>query len=153
MLFVATFTVQAQEDEAEKQALAMEMASIELNMEVDTELFQKMSTNMYVSQTPQVMIMGMVVPETYENAKTKLEGNLPPEFKVSDKGEKTMNGVKVVFLKGTSDSPQGVIDCVVYCTKRDAETCTMFMGMSEVGVDQKYVDAINKAANSVIKKK
>lgn len=152
MLFVATFTVQAQEDQAEKQALAMELMKIDLKMDIDTDLLQKMSTNMYFSENPQVMVMGMVVPSTYENAKNELEKNLPPDFKVSDKGEKMMNGVKVIFLEGTSETPQGTIDCVVYCMKRDPETCTMFMGMSGTGTAQKYLDAIEKAANSVIKK-
>lgn len=150
-LFVAVGTVQAQDDDAEKQALAVELASIDLKMEVDTSIFQKASTNMYVSQAPQVMVMGMVVPENYDNAKAKLESNLPPEFNISDKGEKMLNGVKVIFLEGTSKSPQGVINCVVYCMKRDADTCTMFMGMSEKGVDKKYTDAIDEAANSIIK--
>ncbi len=152
MLFVA-FNVQAQEpDAAEEQAIAMELAAIDLEMKVDTELFQKMSTNMYVSQSPKAMVMGMIVPETYENAITKLEGNLPPGFKVTNKGEKMMNGVNTMSLEGTIESPEGVINCIMYYTKRDADTCTVFMGMSEVGVDKKYTDAITAAANSIIKK-
>ena len=152
MLFVA-FNVQAQEaDAAEEQAIAMELAAIDLGMKVDTELFQQMSTNMYVSQSPKAMAMGLIVPETYENAKGKLETNLPPEFKISKKEEITINGVVAMFVEGTIQSPEGVINCVVYCTKRDADTSIMFMGMTEVGIDKKYEAAINDAVNSLIKK-
>ncbi|WP_420572533.1 hypothetical protein [Kordia sp.] len=151
MLFVA-FTVQAQETEADKQKRAMELMSIKVDMQVDTELFTQATPNTYVSEDPKAVIMAMIVPETYENAKTKLEGNLPPEFEVSNKGEKTINGIKVIFLEGTSKAQGVSINSTVYCFKRDAETCVMFMGMSEVGADKKYVDAINESAKSAIKK-
>jgi len=151
MLFVA-FNVQAQDDDAEKQALAMELMSVKVDMTVDTELFKEVTPNTYVSESPKAVIMAMIVPETYENAKDKLESNLPPAFKVANKGEKMMNGVNVVFLEGTSEAQGVTINSTVYCFKRDADTCIMFMGMSEVGADQKYVDAITAAGNSVVKK-
>ncbi|WP_157560090.1 hypothetical protein U8527_16685 [Kordia algicida OT-1] len=157
MLFVAAFNVQAQETvsqetEAEKQKRAMELMSIKVDMTVDTDLFMQVTPNTYVSESPKAVIMAMIVPETYENAKAKLESNLPAEFEVKDKGEKMMNGVKVIFMTGVSKAQGTTINSTVYCLKRDADTCTMFMGMSEVGADKKYVDAINAAANSVIKK-
>ncbi len=158
MLFVAALNVQAQEvkateeTEADKQKRAMELMSIKVDMKVDTELFMEVTPNTYVSESPKAVIMAMIVPETYENAKDKLESNLPPEFKVADKGEKMMNGVNVVYLKGTSEAQGVTINSTVYCLKRDADTCIMFMGMSEVGAPQNYVDAINASANSVVKK-
>jgi len=151
MLFVA-FNVQAQETQAEKQARAMELMSIKVDMKVDTELFTAVTPNTYVSESPKAVIMAMIVPETYEIAKGKLEGNLPPTFNVVDKGEKVMNGIDIVYLTGTSEAEGVTINSTVYCFKRDAETCIMFMGMSEVGADQKYVDAITAAGNSVVKK-
>ena len=151
MLFVA-FNVQAQETQAEKQARAMELMSIKVDMKVDTELFQAVTPNTYVSESPKAVIMAMIVPETFEVAKDKLDGNLPPQFKVVNKGEKMMNGVTVVYLTGTSEAEGVTINSTVYCFKRDADTCIMFMGMSEVGADQKYVDAITAAGNSVVKK-
>ncbi|MEM6721163.1 MAG: hypothetical protein AAF611_17670 [Bacteroidota bacterium] len=153
MLFVAVFTVQAQDDDAaEQQAIAQELMSIKIDMKVDTELFMKVTENTYVSESPKAMIMAMIVPETYENAKSKLVGNMPPDFKVKEKGEKMMNGIQVLFLEGTAEAQGSTVDSTVYCFKRDADTCIMFMGMSEVGADKKYVDAITTAANSVVKK-
>jgi hypothetical protein len=69
MLFVA-FNVQAQETDAEKQALAMELMSIKIDMKVDTELFTEVTPNTFVSESPKAVIMAMIVPETYENAKS-----------------------------------------------------------------------------------
>ncbi|KAB8155459.1 hypothetical protein EZY14_005350 [Kordia sp. TARA_039_SRF] len=152
MLFVAVATVQAQETEAEKQKRAMELMSIKVDMKVDEELFMKVTENTYVSESPKAVIMAMIVPETYENAKAKLEGNMPPDFKVTDKGEKMMNGVKVIYMQGTAEAQGTKVNSTVYCLKRDADTCLMFMGMSEVGADKKYADAITAAANSVVKK-
>lgn len=152
MLFVAAFNVQAQETDAEKQARAMELMSIKIDMKIDKELFMEVTPNTYVSENPKAVIMAMIVPETYENAKSKLEGNMPPDFKVADKGEKTMNGVKVIYLEGTAEAQGSTVDSTVYCFKRDADTCIMFMGMLEVGSDKKYVEAIAAAANSVVKK-
>ncbi|WP_241479997.1 hypothetical protein [Kordia jejudonensis] len=156
MLFVA-LTVQAQEvvsqeTEAEKQKKAMELMSIKIDMTIDPNLFMEVTPNTFVSESPKAVIMAMIVPETYQNAKDKLESNLPPEFKVSDKGEKTMNGVNVVYLEGSSKAQGVTINSTVYCLKRDAETCIMFMGMLEDGADKKYADAIKVAANSVVKK-
>lgn len=150
VLFIG-FNVQAQETEAEKQARAMELMSIKIDMTVDTSLFMEVTPNTFVSENPKAVIMAMIVPETYENAKDKLESKLPSEFKVADKGEKTINGIKVIYLEGTSEAQGVTINSTVYCFKRDADTCIMFMGMSEVGADQKYVDAIKVAAKSVVK--
>jgi len=143
MLFVAVFTVQAQDDE---------LASIKIDMEVDTKLFTKITENTYASDSPKAIVMAMIVPETYEDAKSKLTGSMPPDFKVTDKGEKMMNGIQVLYLEGTAESQGTTANSTVYCFKRDAETCIMFMGMLEVGADKKYEDAIATAANSVVKK-
>lgn len=158
MLFVAALNVQAQEvkasqeTEAEKQARAMELMAIKIDMEVNKELFMQVTQNTYVSEEPKAVIMAMIVPETYDNAKAKLEGNMPPDFKVTNKGEKMMNGVNVIYMEGTAEAQGTKVNSTIYCLKRDADSCIMFMGMSEVGADKKYTDAIAAAANSVVKK-
>lgn len=145
------FTVQAQETEAEKQQRAMELMSKKVDMTVDTELFKSVTPNTFVSESPKAVIMAMMVPETYEGAKAKMEKDMDARFDITDKGEKTINGVKVLFMEGTSEAEGVKLNNIVYCIKHNENTCIMFIGMSETSADQKYVDAIQKAANSVIK--
>jgi hypothetical protein len=155
ILFVG-FNAQAQgagtEADKAKAAKAMEMMSKKVDMDVNEELFTAATTNTYVSESPKAVIMAMIVPETYEASKAKMNENNSDQFKVSDRGEKEVNGVKVLFMEGTSESEGVTLNNTVYCVKYDEETCIMFIGMVEVGADKKYIKAITNAANSVIKK-
>ncbi len=153
ILFIG-FNVQAQDTDADaaKQAKAMEMMSKKVDMDVNEELFMAVTPNTYVSESPKAVIMAMMVPETYEASRKKMSENSTEQFKVTNQGEKEINGVKVLFMNGTSEAEGTTLNNTVYCVKYDEETCIMFIGMVENGADQKYTDAVAKAANSVIKK-
>ncbi|MBC8753707.1 hypothetical protein H2O64_03440 [Kordia sp. YSTF-M3] len=153
MLFIG-FNVQAQETEADKEkaAKAMEMMSKKVDMDVNEELFMAVTPNTYVSENPKAVIMAMMVPETYEASKEKMNENDTDKFKVTGRGEKEINGVKVLYMEGTSEAEGTTLNNTIYCVKYDEETCIMFIGMVEDGADVKYTDAVAKAANSVIKK-
>lgn len=79
--------------------------------------------------------------------------NADPAFQVSDKGETEINGVKVLFMKGTSSAEGVTMESEIYCMEIEDELCMMFLGLTEQGIDAKYVDAVTKAMHSVIKKK
>ncbi|WP_215907121.1 hypothetical protein [Kordia aestuariivivens] len=153
ILFIG-FNVQAQETEADKEkaAKAMEMMSKKVDMDVNEELFMAVTPNTYVSENPKAVIMAMMVPETYEASKEKMNENDTDKFKVTGRGEKEINGVKVLYMEGTSEAEGTTLNNTIYCVKYDEETCIMFIGMVEDGADVKYTDAVAKAANSVIKK-
>ncbi len=151
ILFVG-FNVQAQETDAEKQARTMELMSKKVEMDIDTELFMNVTTNTYVSESPKVVIMAMMVAETYANSKKKLNEDNSDKFKVTERGEKKINGVNVLYMKGTSEAEGTTLNNTIYCVEYDATTCIMFVGMVEDGADKKYADAIDKAANSIVKK-
>jgi hypothetical protein len=153
ILFIG-FNVQAQETEADKEkaAKAMEMMSKKVDMDVNEELFMAVTPNTYVSESPKAVIMAMMVPETYEASKKKMTENDTDKFKVTGRGEKEINGVKVLYMEGTSEAEGTILNNTIYCVKYDEETCIMFIGMVEDGADVKYTDAVAKAANSVIKK-
>ena len=151
-LFIGLF-VNAQETDTEKQARAMELMSKKVDITVDEALFKTVMQNTYVSESPRAVIMGMYVPETFENAKKKLEENTEDQkFEVTDHGEKEINGVKVLYMYGKSTAEGVSLDNKVYCYEIDKDTCLMLIGMYEVGVDKKYSDAVNTALNSAIKK-
>lgn len=151
ILFVG-FTVQAQETDAEKQARTMELMSKKVEMDIDTELLMNVTTNTYISESPKVVIMAMMVAETYANSKKKLNEDNSDKFKVTERGEKKINGVNVLYMKGTSEAEGTTLNNTIYCVEYDATTCIMFVGMVEDGADKKYADAIDKAANSIVKK-
>ncbi|WP_047547525.1 hypothetical protein [Psychroserpens sp. Hel_I_66] len=157
LVFTMGAQMHAQDTEApemdEKQmARMMELMGQKIEMDVDDSLFMAVSTNTYVSENPKAVIMAMMVPETYAKAKEKMNTDDSAQFKVSDRGEKTVNGVKVLFMEGTSEAEGSTLNNMVYCMEIDAETCLMFIGMVDETADAKYTEAITKTMNSVIKK-
>ncbi len=153
-----TLTVQAQDTETsnadqEKMTRMMELMSKKIPMEVDTNLFIEATPNTYVSENPKAVIMAMYVPESYETSRQKMNENVDAAFQVSDMGETEVNGVKVLFMKGSSAADGITMDTVMYCMEVEDELCMMFLGLTEQDIDTKYNEAITKAMNSVIKKK
>nr|WP_321222382.1 hypothetical protein [uncultured Psychroserpens sp.] len=157
LVFTMGVQMQAQEtaapemDEAQ-MARMMELMSKKIEMDVDTELFTAVSMNTYVSENPKAVVMAMMVPETFAKAKEKMQANDEEKFKVTDKGEKVVNGVNVLFMEGTSIAEGSTLNNMIYCMEIDANTCLMFIGMVDQTADAKYTEAITKSMNSVIKK-
>jgi hypothetical protein len=153
ILFIG-FNVQAQDDSGTgeaKAAKAMEMMHKKIDMDVNEELFMAVSPNIYISDNPKVMIMAMMLPETYEVSREKMEETISDKFIVTAKGVREMNGVMVSFMEGTSGT-KTTLNNVIYYVKYDEESCIMFAGTIEQNADEKYMDAFLNARNSVIKK-
>lgn len=136
-----------------KMARMMELMGQKIDMEVDTELFTSVSTNTYVSENPKAVVMAMMIPDSYENSKKKMDKDAGEKFKITEKGETEINGVKVLYMKGTSEAEGTTLNNTMYCIAVDDETCLMFIGMLDVNADAKYAEAIENTAKSVIKKK
>ncbi|WP_046744206.1 hypothetical protein [Kordia zhangzhouensis] len=155
ILFIG-FNAQAQTEQAEvdkqKAARAMELMSKKVDMTVDEELFMAVTQNTYVSENPKAVVMAMMIPETYADSKKKMDTDMSNKFNVTSKGEKEINGVKVLYMNGTSEAEGVTLNNTIYCIEYDANTCIMFIGMVEEGADKKYTDAINASAQSVVKK-
>lgn len=149
-----TETQEAKTEEAnqDKMKRMLELMSKKIEMDVDTELFKPEGANSYVSENPKAVILAMMVPDTYENSKKKMEKDAGGGMTITEKGEKEINGVTVLYMKGTSEAEGSTLNAEMYCMEVDAETCLMFVGMADVKADTKYTEAITKAANSVIKK-
>lgn len=160
---VMAFNVQAQEAKTEatqtesaeqiKQQRMLELMGTKIEMDVDAKLFKPQGPNSYVSENPRAAIMAMMVPDSYENSKQKMENDLGSNMTITEKGEKEVNGATVLYIKGTSEAEGATLSIEMYCMEIDAETCLMFAGMADVNADAKYTEAIKKATNSVIKKK
>lgn len=154
VVFTLLFCVisNAQETDSAKENRTKELMSKKVEMDVDSGLFMAVTQNTFVSESPKAVIMGLYVPETYENIKLEMDTEMSQQFKVVEKGEKTINGVSVLCIVGISE-PEGItMNNTVYCYKVDADTCVMLMGIIEEGAENKYKVAINKALNSGVKK-
>lgn len=162
---IMAFNVQAQESAAtktedskkeasnqDKMNRMLELMSQKIDMEVNTELFKPEGANSYVSEDPKAVIMAMMVPDSYENSKRKMEKDAGGSMTITEKGEKEVNGVTVLYMKGTTEAEGATLNAEMYCMEVDAETCLMFVGMADSKADSKYTEAIKTAANSVIKK-
>lgn len=148
-----TTTADDQKAAQDKMARAMELMSQKIEMEVDTELFTSVTANTYVSESPKAVLMAMMIPDSYENTKKKMDKDAGKQFEITEKGETEMNGVNVLYMKGTSEAEGTTLNNTMYCMAIDEETCLMFIGMVDVNADAKYAEAIEKTANSIIKKK
>jgi hypothetical protein len=140
-------------DGQEKMARMMELMGTKIEMDVDTSLFLEVSPNTYVSENPKAVIMAMMIPDTYENSKKKMDKDAGGKFEVTEKGETEINGVKTLFMKGSSEAEGVTLNNMIYCIEIDAETCLMFIGMVDQNADPKFAESITKTMNSVIKKK
>lgn len=162
MLCIFSIQVQAQVEQAnptqtesidqDKMNRMMELMGRKIEMDVNTELFTAQGLNSYISETPKAAIMAMYVPDSYENSKKKMENDLQNNMTITEKGEKQVNDVTVLYMKGTTEADGQTLNIEMYCMEVDEETCLMFAGMTAINADKKYNDAINKAAKSVIKK-
>ncbi|SDS13390.1 hypothetical protein SAMN04515667_1487 [Formosa sp. Hel1_31_208] len=158
VLFAMTFNLQAQEPKTseadqERKARTLELMGQKIEIDIDTSLFMEVTVNTYISESPRAVVMAMMVPDSYAVTKQRMNENTDPQFKISEKGETEMNGVNVLYMKGTSMAEGSTLDSEMYCMAIDDETCLMVIGMVEQNADAKYSEAIKKAINSVIKKK
>jgi len=158
-LFIA-FNGLAQEtetSEADKKKMDMTrmiaLMGQKIEMNVDLSLFKEVSTNSYVSDSPKAVIMAMMIPDSYESSKEKMDNDAGDKFKVTDKGEKEINGITVLYMEGVSETDGITLNNEIYCMAIDDETCLMFVGMFDKDASANYSAAITEARNSVIKKK
>lgn len=147
-----TVDAKTEQENQAKMDRMLELMKKKIEMEVDTKLFVPQGPNSYVSEDPKAVIMAMMVPDSYENAKEKMVNDAGGNMTITEKGEKELNGVTVLFMKGTNEAEGSTLNAEMYCMEIDAETCLMFVGMADVNADAKYSEAITKAVNSVIKK-
>lgn len=147
-----TENTQEESEKQNKMQRMMELMSTKIEIDVDTELFTPEGANSYVSENPKAVIMAMLVPDSYENSKRKMENDAGGGMTITEKGEKEVNGVTVLYMNGTTEAEGSTLNSVMYCMEIDAETCLMFVGMADANADPKYAAAIKKATNSVIKK-
>lgn len=138
------------ESDAESKRM-MELMSQKIEMDIDEDYFIGVATNTYVSESPKAVIMAMLVPESYEASKEKMMQNTSDDFVIENRGEKEMNGVKVLFMEGSSDAEGVKMNNTVYCIKYDDQTCMMIVGIIEQTADKKYFDMISRSMNSVVK--
>jgi len=144
---------QVTQEDQEKLARMMELMGQKIDMDVDLTLFTSVSTNTYVSENPKAVIMAMMVPDSYENSKEKMDKDPGERFTITEKGETEINGVKTLYMIGISEAEGSVLDNTVYCIELDEDTCMMFIGMVDQTADPKFAEAITKTMNSIIKKK
>jgi hypothetical protein len=140
-------------DDQEGMTRIIELMGQKIEMYVDLTLFTPMAPNFYVSENSKGVIMAMMVPDSYENSKIKMDKDIDEQFTVTEKGETEINGVKTLFMKGTSEAEGSVLDNMIYCVKVDDNTCLMIVGMIDQLTDAKYIESIMKTVNSLIKKK
>ena len=83
-----TEDAKTEEANQDKMQRMLELMSKKIEMEVNTDLFKPEGANSYVSEDPKAVIMAMMVPDSYENSKMKMEKDAGGGMTITEKGEK-----------------------------------------------------------------
>lgn len=152
LISLTAYSQEVGEDKVTNQARMKELMSKKVDITVDNDIFINVTPNTYVSETPKGVIMAMYIPESYEASKKRMTEEMTEKFRVTDKGEKTINGIKVLYLYGTSNTDGIILNNKIYCMEVDDETCLMVLGMMDESAEKKQHDSVDKILKTAIKK-
>lgn len=147
LLSVITY---GQSDTTEMDFNAMtKMLNTKIIMEVDTLLYTNSQGNFYISENPQAMIMGIVIPESYEKAKEKLTDDVKKKnVIIKDSGEFVVNGKKIVFKIGEMDERGEKMLIELYAVEATKDHTIIITGVCLPKDKLRFANTAKKAAST-----
>ncbi len=149
MVLFISFTMNAQEKAASNRLFDLQKTKVEID--INKDVFTSVTTNMYVSQKPQALIVGLFIPISYENQKEKINSK-PIAEGMEFKGEQMINSENVLLLTGTVLKKGIEFTKQKYYIKQDENTCIELTTMLAVNADAKDKMMLMKIVHSVIEK-
>lgn len=148
MLF--SFITYGQSDTTEMDFSEMsKMLNTKISMEVDTLLYTNSQGNFYISENPQAMIMGMVIPQAYDKAKEKLISDVKRKsVKIKDSGEFEINGKKILFKIGEMKERGEEMIIELYAVQTATDRTILITGIYMPKDKVRFANATKKAASS-----
>ena len=147
VLFIS-FTINSQEKAGKNRLFELQKKKVEID--INKDVFTSVTTNMYVSQNPQALIVGLFLPISYETKKTKI--NNKPDEGMEFKGEQKINSKNILLLSGTVIKKGIEYSKQKYYIKQDQNTCIELTTMLPVNADAKDKMMLMKIVHSVIEK-
>ncbi|MDN3620220.1 hypothetical protein QWY81_12210 [Polaribacter undariae] len=146
VLFIS-FAVNSQEKAASNRLFDLQKTKVEID--INNDVFTSVTTNMYVAQNPQALIVGLFIPISYENQKEKINSK-PIAEGMEFKGEQMINSENVLLLTGTVLKKGIEFTKQKYYIKQDQNTCIELTTMLAVNADAKDKMMLMKIVHSVI---
>ena len=151
MSLVASIFASAQDQNAAKadqEKLEQGLKTLfdsKIDMAIDNAVFSVNDGNSYVTEAEDAGIIGMIAPKSFEKMREDLEKKSEG---ILDKGEMTLDGQKVLFIKKSKEKDGKVFFITVYCKANDAESSIMVTSFFEKGKDDIYKPHAEKAIAS-----
>ena len=128
-----------------------ELQKKKVEIDINKNLFSNVSTNMYVSQNPDALILALFIPISYDKQKEKITSK-PLTKGMVFKGEKVLNNDKVLFVEGTVFKKGIEFAKRIYYIPQRKNICIELTTMLAVDASDAYKKMMVEIVNSVIEK-
>lgn len=146
-LFSAACYAQTDTTEVDAGNKMLAMINTRISMEVDTLLYKIKGGNFYVSKDSQAMIMAMLIPQSFEQAKEKLSKNVKNRnVIIKETGELEANGKKVAFKTGELNEEGKKMMIELYAIEVTKESTILVTGVYLLKDKQRFANTARKAA-------
>jgi hypothetical protein len=148
-----TAIAQLNGNESSAGAPAEELSKVlttEIVMDIDTLIYSTRNGNIYISENPDGMIMGIVAPQSFEKAKTRLDesNSRKKDFHPKDKGEFRENGRRILYRTGTFKKEGKKYVMEQYIVAVSADRSIFITGFYDPKAKSIFGNTIRKAAVS-----
>ena len=142
-------TAQEQNSKDESAAAKLEMAmNAKIAMDIDQSIYTMNQGNTYINADQTAGIVAMVAPKSYAEMKSSLKDGKAGDMEILDRGEMTIGGKNVLFMKGAKKQDGQDFTMWVYCKENDAASCIMVNGFYETAKEKEFKPLVDKAITS-----
>jgi hypothetical protein len=145
LLAVFTFTTAIYAQETVE-----ELPEIAIQMDFDKTLYAQNMGNTFMSEAPKAVLVGIVLPQSYEDIKAEMDKDNDPSLKDQKKVEFTDKGIKYMHFSGiyTQEGLEMYFEAI--CKKIDENSCIMITSMYEGAAKTRFEKEGKKAAISAV---
>jgi hypothetical protein len=117
----------SKEDEKKLEEGMKMLFDSKIEMTIDSSVYPANEGNTYFTEAQDAGIIAMVAPKSF----SKMKEDMNKKKDVVDKGEITLNGQKILFMKNTKKKGDTEFIMFVYCKENDAESTIMVTSFFE----------------------
>jgi hypothetical protein len=152
LMFSFTALAQSTPTDSVAQKLGTELNKIfstDVQMEIDTLVFNSKQNNFYFNEAENAMIMTLVAPQSFAKAEEHFnKRNDKESYKSLDKKKFVHDGRNFLYEKGMIENDGKKAFMYVYAIEVSAQSTIFFTGMHMEGGEQKFFPVIQRAALS-----
>jgi len=124
---VAQDSKMSKEDEKKLEESLKMLFAAQIEMAIDGNVFPTNEANSYFTEDQKAGIIAMIAPKSFD----KMKKDMKNQTEAVDKGEMTLNGQKVLFVKNIKEKDGEEFVVMVYCKENDPESSLMVTSFFE----------------------